>query len=66
MTAIQEAEELRQRAIAILISAREEIDAQLATFGQTTGKKRGRPAGKQGQEKDPQSEGQATPALPLR
>lgn len=47
MTALQEAEDLRQQAIRILISEREEIDTQLARLGYgeikaPSGKRRGR------------------------
>lgn len=48
MTAIEEAEGLRQQAIAILVKERDEIDACLVQLGHgqekaPTGKRRGRP-----------------------
>ena len=49
MTAIEQAEELRQRAITILLAEREQIDTQLAQLGHgekkaAPMKKRGRPS----------------------
>lgn len=61
MDAIEQAEELRQKAITILTTAREEIDVQLAQLGHGIGKKRGRKA-----KKDPAEQGQDAAALPLR
>ncbi len=49
MTAIEQAQQLRDQAIAILTAERDSIDAELALFGDkkaTLGKKRGRPVKK--------------------
>jgi hypothetical protein len=46
MTAIEQARQLQQEAIAILLAEREQIDSHLAQLGHGTaiGKKRGHPA----------------------
>jgi hypothetical protein len=66
MTALEQANELQQQAIELLLAERQAIDERLAQLGQVTLKKRGRKPREKGQEKDPSERGQETAALPLR
>jgi len=64
MTALEQAAQFQQQAIAVLLSERQEIDDRLAQLGHGTPKKRGRKPKEQ--EKDPSDMRGQTAALPLR